>query len=438
MALLVIGLNHRTTPVELRERLYLRAEKLYPVLTELRQHSAVIEENAILSTCNRLEIYVATQKVLEAERTILDFMSQYYEISHDELRPFLYVHQGQMAINHLMRVAAGLDSMVLGETQILGQVGNALECASTVSTTGTLLHRLFEAAMHTGKRARSETSISHHTTSISHAAALLVRNRLTVEDPYILVVGAGEMAELAVQAVHDFNLTNIGIVNRTFAHAQGLAGQCNAQAYEWSRLWEQLAVADVVITATGAPHTLLYDVDIQRVMMLRQNKPLMLVDIAVPRDIDSAIKNIKGVTLYDIDALQHIVDESLAAREACVPTVENIISEETERYWQWLNERNVVPVIKDLRREISSVVEAELQEALNKLTELSEQDQEVIKRMAHRIMNKVLHSPTTSLREQASNGNGEDFAKVVCELFALNGTKSNDAKPQLEEDKLYA
>lgn len=433
MTLLVIGLNHRTTPVELREKLYLRAEKLYPVLTELHQHSSVIQENAILSTCNRLEVYVATQRTVEAEHTILNFMSQYYEISKDELRPFLYVYQGQSVINHLMRVAAGLDSMVLGETQILGQIGDALECAATVSTSGTLLHRLFEASMHAGKRARTETSISQHTTSISHAAALLVRNRLKIENPYILVVGAGEMAELAVQAVHDFNLTNIGIVNRTFAHAQGLAGQCNAQAYEWSRLWEQLAVADVVITATGAPHTLLYDVDIQRVMMMRQKKPLMLVDIAVPRDVDSAVKNIEGVTLYDIDALKHIVDESLAAREACVPTVEIIISEETERYRQWLNERNVVPVIQDLRREVSLVVQAELQDALNKLPELSEQEQEVIKRLAHRIMNKVLHTPTTSLREQASNGNGEDFANVVRELFALN-----HVEVEASEGKLYA
>lgn len=431
MTLLVIGLNHRTTPVELREKLYLRADKLYSVLKDLHHHSDVIEETAILSTCNRLEVYVATHTIVEAEHTILSFMSQYYEISKDELRPFLYVHQGKAAIRHLMRVASGLDSMVLGEAQILGQVGDALECAATVSTSGTLLHRLFEASMHTGKRARTETAISQHTTSISHAAALLVRNRLEVENPYILVIGAGEMAELAVQAVHDFKLTNIGIVNRTFAHAKGLAGQCNAQAYEWSRLWEQLGIADVVITATGAPHILLYEVDIQRVMMMRQNKPLMLVDIAVPRDIDAAVKDIEGVSLYDIDALQHIVDESLTAREACVPQVEAIIEDEIERYWQWFNERNVVPLIQDLRREVSSVIEAELHEALNKLPELSEQEQEVVKRMAHRIMNKVLHTPTLSLREQASNGNGENFAVVVRELFALNGVNG------VKEDKFY-
>lgn len=431
MTLLVIGLNHRTTPVELREKLYLRADKLYSVLKDLHHHSDVIEETAILSTCNRLEVYVATHTIVEAEHTILSFMSQYYEISKDELRPFLYVHQAKAAIRHLMRVASGLDSMVLGEAQILGQVGDALECAATVSTSGTLLHRLFEASMHTGKRARTETAISQHTTSISHAAALLVRNRLEVENPYILVIGAGEMAELAVQAIHDFKLTNIGIVNRTFAHAKGLAGQCNAQAYEWSRLWEQLGIADVVITATGAPHILLYEVDIQRVMMMRQNKPLMLVDIAVPRDIDAAVKDIEGVSLYDIDALQHIVDESLTAREACVPQVEAIIEDEIERYWQWFNERNVVPLIQDLRREVSSVIEAELHEALNKLPELSEQEQEVVKRMAHRIMNKVLHTPTLSLREQASNGNGENFAVVVRELFALNGVNG------VKEDKFY-
>lgn len=433
MTLLVIGLNHRTTTVELREKLYLRPERLHAVLTELYQHSTVIEENIILSTCNRLEVYVETDNIIEAERTIFDFMSQYYKISEAELCPFLYTHQGQMAIRHLMHVTAGLDSMVLGETQILGQTRDALEAAGAAKTTGIFLHRLFESALRAGKRARTETAISRHTTSISHAAALLVRNRLKVENPYIVVIGAGEMAELVVQAIHDFNLNNIGIVNRTFAQAQGLAGQCDARAFEWSRLWEQLTLADVVVTATGAPHTLLYDIDIQRVMMMRDYKPIMLVDIAVPRDIDSAVNNIEGATLYDIDALQNIVDESLGARESCIPAVKTIISEEVDNYWQWLHERNVVPVIKDLRQEVATVVDAELHDALNKLPELSDYEAEIVRRMAHRILNRVLHPPTMRLREQASNGNGENFADVVRELFALN-----EAEPHKQNGKIHA
>jgi len=420
LALLLIGLNHRTTPVELREKLYLTTEQLYPVLNELQQQSVVILESAMLSTCNRLEVYCAVRDVVAAKSAIMHFLCQHYGLSETILRTHLYIKQGRLAIQHLMRVAAGLDSMILGESQILGQVGDALRCATTVSTTGTYLHRLFEQAIHAGKRARTETAISQNTTSVSHAAALLIRNRVMQLAPRVLVIGAGEMAQLAAQAASDYGIQQIAVINRTYDHAQALAEKIDGIAFEWSRLWDQLAAVDVVITATGAPHTVLYADDMRRVVEQRQGRNLLMVDVAVPRDIDPAVDDLDGITCYDIDDLQQVVDDSLAQREACIPAVEAIIAEEAEKYWQWLNERNIVPVIKDLRREIQSVVQTELEDALNKLAHLDDGEQEVVKRLAHRIMNKVLHAPTASLREQAANGDSESYATVVRDLFALS------------------
>lgn len=421
MALLLIGLNHKTTPIELRERLYLDAERLYPVLTRLNNRSALIQETAILSTCNRFEIYAVVRDARQAEQDIIQYMCNHYGIEDDALRPYLYIREGRGVVHHLLRVASGLDSMILGETQILGQVGTAIECATTVNTCGTLLHRLFEHSQHTGKRARTETMVSQNTTSVSHAAALLVKNRVQKDDPYILVIGAGEMAELAAQAAVDHDLTNIAIINRTLSHGEELAAKLGTRVYDWSELWGQMALADVVISATGAPHTIFFANDMENVLDNRTLvDELVMVDVAVPRDICSDVDELDTIAVYDIDDLQQVVDESLAARQAEVPKVLAIIAEEEERYWHWLNERNVVPVIKDLRQTVQQVVQSELTDAMNKLDHLSDDDRAVVQRLAHRIMNKVLHSPTINLRQQAANGDSEDYANIVRDLFNLS------------------
>lgn len=418
MALLLIGLNHRTAPVDLRETLYIHNDMLFPILAEM-QHLDIVQENAILSTCNRLEIYTAVADVVKAEHQIINYLCQLYNIRKSELVPHLYIKQERMAVSHLMRVASGLDSMVLGETQILGQVSAALNCAVSVQTSGTLLHRMFETALHAGKRARTETTISQNTTSVSHAAALLVRNRVDTLQPRVLIIGAGEMAEMAAMAASDHGMTDLHIINRTQAHGQALARKVNGEAHDWSALWDELSCADVVISATGAPHLVLYKNDMERVIERRNNRPFVLVDVAVPRDIDPAIHDFEIAICYDIDDLQQVVDDSLAQREACVPDVETIISEESGKYWQWLGERQIVPVIKDLRQEVQGVVAGELEDAMNKLAHLSKHDKGVVSRMAHRIMNKVLHSPTVSLREHASSEDAQDFAALVRDLFAL-------------------
>lgn len=420
MALLLAGLNHRTAPLALRERLYVHSEMLGGVMTQLHRHSAHIDELAIISTCNRFEVYAATNDGLAAQQDVVDYLCEYFAISEPELYPGLYIQDGEAVVNHVMSVACGLDSMVLGEAQILGQVNAALEIASTAKTTGAHLHRLFEAAIHAGKRARTETKISRHTTSISHAAAMLMRQKLSGNDPDVLILGAGEMAQLAVLAIHKFGLSHIGVINRTHSKAQALATKFGAKAYAWSKLEERVLAADVLIAATGAPYAILHADFIRRIMSKRPGHQLMLIDIAVPRDIAPDVANVEGVSLYDVDSLQHIVDNSLAAREACVPQVNAIVEQESARFMQWLRERVVVPVIKTLRSEVATIVEDELNQAINKMPDISEAELEVVKRMAHRIMNKLLHAPTANLRAHASENDATAYAAMVQELFALD------------------
>ncbi|GAB5492688.1 MAG: glutamyl-tRNA reductase [Phototrophicaceae bacterium] len=428
MTLLLVGSNYRTAPLELRERLYLDSSALDNVLQQLHHHSENIMELAIISTCNRFEVYVVADNLLSARSDIVNFMCAYFSIAESDLLDSIYYQIGELAIRHMMDVSAGLDSMVLGEAQILGQVTAALEYAVRAGTTGTILHRLFESAIHTGKRARTETAISQHTTSISHAAALLMRQQSAVSDPKVLILGAGQMAELAVFAFHKYKLSHIGVVNRSYNKAKALASKYGVYAHSWDSLEEELQDADVLVTATGAPHVLIEVDMIRTVMHSRPDKDLILIDIAVPRNIAAETAQLDGIQLFDIDSLQHIVDNSLAAREACIPQVEDIIKDESTRFQEWLKVRAVVPLIKDLRQEVALVVENELNEAINKIPELSDAGVEVVKRMAHRITNKVLYAPTKNLRAHASNSDIENYTAMVRELFALDSDKNDDCR----------
>lgn len=419
MTLLLIGFNHKTTPVELRERLFLSSEILKAMLIDLQQ-AVDVEEVVILSTCNRFEIYAIVNENETVKQDIIVFISTYYDIDIETLLTSLYIYEDEVVVDYLMRVSAGLESMMLGESQILGQVSQALQNASSAKTTGTYLHRLFEVAIHTGKRARTETQISQHTTSISHAAALLMKTQMPKPDPKVLVLGAGEMAELAILAIHKLGLSNLGIINRTYSKAHTIAEKFGVKAYSWSELWQQIHATDVVITATGADHILLHRDDLKAVMQTRNNHRLLLIDISLPRNIASESADIEGIELHDIDALKNIVDHNLSARKACIPEVNNIIQQEANRYQDWVVERSIVPVIKDLRREVENMIEIEVNLALNKMTNISDSDTDIVKRMAHRITNKILHKPTKNLRLHASDSDSETYATVLRELFALN------------------
>jgi glutamyl-tRNA reductase len=435
MSILLIGLNHHTAPLELRERLSLAGCGLAFALEEMPVHPhifkgdpalglfdlpPILQEGVILSTCNRLEIYAAAHEIAGGKAALESFLSRLQGIPPGMLKPHLYFMHDQEAALHLMRVAAGLDSMILGEPQILGQVGQALASARGAGAAGPILNQLFTQAVHAGKRARTETSISRHTTSVGHAAALLAEDRIgDLAQARALLIGAGEMAEVAAQALLARGLTRITCISRTYASAQALADKINGRALAWQDLPQGLIDADVVISATGAPHTVIQAADVSGTLADRGDRPLVMVDIAVPRDIETAVGGLPGVHLVDIDDLQSVLDDNMAQRETAVPLVENIVEQEATAFARWMNSRQVAPLIADLHDWAGKFAASEVERALNHLGNATPREREVIEMLAHRLVNKFLHEPTIQLRKQAGGGDGYIYAGVIRELFAL-------------------
>jgi glutamyl-tRNA reductase len=420
MPITLVGLNHRTAPLELREQLSLSGDRLHSALRAL--HTAgCVHETVILCTCNRLEIYAAGEQTSNAWTALQGFLAHQHHILLAQLSPHLYCLEGQTAAQHLMRVAAGLDSLILGEPQILGQVSRACGAAQDAGTVGPVLSRLFMQAAHAGKRARSETAISRHTTSISHAAVLLAQAKLHHwRDTRAVVVGAGAMGVLAAEALHMSGVRAITCINRTEASAQALARRVQGRALAWAALPNALAWADVVLTATGAPSPIIHVQDVAPVLAQRHGRPLVFVDAAIPRDVEEAVGDLPAVYRYDMDDVHAALDANHAQRAAAVPAVEAIIAEETARFVAWLHHRQVAPVIADLRGKALAVAHDEVAQALRQLEGLPERDQQVITRLAHRIVNKLLHTPTMCLKTHTIHDNHGAYAQVVRDLFALD------------------
>lgn len=431
MTIAVVGLNYRTTPVEIREKLTLAGCAFQIALEDLKSliqsHPADIHEGVILSTCNRLEIYVETSAVDGGIKPIKQFISKLQNLPDTEIDDYLYQHIANDAIQHLMRVACGLDSMILGEAQVLGQVTQAFEDARAAALTGPILSHLFAQAIHTGKRARTETPISRYTTSVSHAGAVLLLEKLPQHNTSkILIIGAGEMAVLAAQALKRFEISEIAFVNRTYNRAEALANDFEGKAMTWYQLHEALAWADAVVCATGAPHTILYRSDLEGVASQRTGHPLVIVDIAVPRDVEEGVRELPYIRYYDIDDLQSVVDANIELRKAAVPEVEAIILQEMTRFLEWYRGRQVTPVIKNLRDWAQNIADEELLETLGRLSDADERTRQIVSRMAHRLVNRLLHEPTSRLKMQANVGNGYGYAQAVRELFALNDGEAHE------------
>jgi glutamyl-tRNA reductase len=418
----LIGLDHRTSPVEIRERLALTGDGLRLALQAIQTvGSTTLSEAAILVTCNRSEVYLAAADSEDAKNGFDSFVQYFYGIKPGTLDEYLYEMVDDAAIHHLMRVAAGLESMMLGEPQIQGQVARAHSKSRSTGAAGVLLNRLFEAALRAGKRARSETPISQYTTSVSHAAALLAAEKLDgLSQAQALIIGAGEMATQAGLALNQRGISNLMCISRTMSHAESVVDQVGGQALNWIHLPEALSHVDVVISATSAPHVVLRAANVIHVLPERNNRPLLIIDIAVPRDVEEAVGDLPGVALYDIDDLQSIVDENLAKRQAAIPLVEEIIQQEMAAFQAWLRSREVVPAIVEMRRRAEAVAETELARTLHLLDGATPETQEVIRSLAHRIVQQLLHDPTTCLKTHAQSDDSVAFTHMVRELFALD------------------
>ncbi|MFQ5342095.1 MAG: glutamyl-tRNA reductase [Anaerolineae bacterium] len=425
MHLICVGFSHHTAPVELREQLAFSGSKLRAGLEHLRPANAEpplnTHEAVILNTCNRLEIYALSQDADAGVARISRFLSDFHRVPESSFAPHLYIHQDDAATRHLFRVAAGLDSMVVGESEILGQVRRAHEIARGQGAAGQLLSALFAKAVRAGRRVRHETAINERPASVPSAAVeLACEQHGTLEGATVLVVGAGDMGTLTAKALMKHGTDGIIVSNRSYPRAVELANQWDGCAVTFDRLTEAMQEADIIISATGAPHPIIkYDMMAQ-VMGRRAHRPLLIIDIAVPRDAEPAVGEIAGVTLHDIDALRSRVDSNLAQRKAEIPLAENIVAEEAASFMAWFHARDVVPTIVDLRDQAEAVREDEVNRALHQLRNLSDQEREIIDRLSRRIVNKLLHEPTVRLKRHANGHSGFYYTETLRELFALD------------------
>ncbi len=422
MQILCLGLSHHTAPLDLRERLHYSPSALKAALARLgcghASRPADFIELAILSTCNRLEIYA----VSHADRfdPLIEFVADTTGVPRREFEPHLYRHLNADAVQHLNRVAAGLDSMILGEPQILGQVTEAYELGLSQRSIGPVLSALMRAAIHTGKRARTETAISRNPASVSSVAAHLAESIVhDLSAAQIVVLGAGDMAELAVEALRKRQATHITVVNRTHDRAAQLAARWDARALTFEQLTPTLISADIVITSTGAPHILIKPPLVQDVIAQRPDRPLIFIDIAVPRDVDPDVNRLPNVRCYDIDQLEARVNGSLAERQEAVPHVEAIVTDEVENFMTWLHSLDIAPVIAGLRAKADAIRRAEVDKTLRHLKDLNEADKRRIEALSEALVSKLLHDPTLRLKAEASNGHAAEYAAAVRHLFAL-------------------
>ena len=421
MYILSLGLNHNTAPLNLREKLALDENKVRIALARLAcgHIDSPLTELTILSTCNRVELYAASNRLAFVE--LEAFLSDISGVPLDQFKPYLYSYQDMDAIRHLFEVAAGLDSLVIGEPQILGQVTRALELARGQNTAGSNLNRLFQAAIHAGKRARTETAITRNPASVSSlAASLSERTVCKISEAQIVILGAGEMAELAVEALRKRGAQKIMIVNRTLERAQGLVRRWEAEATTFENLLNALGSADILISSTGAPHTLISLQMVKEVMEHRPGRPLVLIDIAVPRDIDPQVTQLPHVMLYDVDSLNARLEHSLAERLAEVPQVRQILEEELGLFGEFWRSLDMLPLIADIHQNAESIRQTELEKTLRRLPNLTEAERQHIEAMTQALVKKLLHAPTHRLRTEASSPQASEYAAFARTLFNLS------------------
>ena len=418
-----IGLNHNTANIDLRERLAFPKQRVETALARIGcgfgSSPAHIQEIVILSTCNRVELYVVAAH--EAFDAIEGFLSETSGVPADEFSAQLYRLLDDDVVTHLMRVAAGLNSLVLGEPQILGQVTDAFSLARGHGTAGKILSRLFQCAIHAGKRARTETMISQNPASVASVAIKLISEIVPrFENSQIVMLGAGETIELAVEALIKRGAKQIQVVNRTLERAQALATRWGSEAYTFEMLSGLIPETDILITSTGAPHTIIHKETITPALDDRPERPLVIMDIAVPRDVDVAVADIPGVTLYDMDSLSTGLEESLSKRRAEVPQVENILDEGVTDFMNYLTTLDVVPIIVEMRRQANTIRENELAKTILRMPDLPPDAQQHIDALTKSIVQKILHSPTIRLREVAGSPNASDYANITRGLFGLD------------------
>jgi len=417
-SLMLVGANHIVAPIEIREKLAVPKGYLPEALQRLTS-SPGVREGYILSTCNRTEIYTVGEPGA-CRKAIHGLLSDLQGVSMEELRLCLYEKRDEDVAMHLFSVAAGIDSMILGEVQILAQIKESFAVASELNAVGKRLDTLLRKALEASKRARTETGISARAASVSHVAVELARKIFgDITESVVLVIGAGKMGELVARNLVDNGARGIVFVNRTYQKGINLAERFSGVAATFDDLPEQLKGVDVVISSTDAPHYVVHYATVQKAMATRQGRPLFLIDLAVPRDIEPTIQHLPGIHLYDIDDIQSVVQENMGERINEVTRVREILAEEVAKFMSWYNSLVVAPTIKALRKRAEEIRISELSRANGKLSSLTEEQLRAVHALTQAIVNKMLHHPTANLKTAAVEGKGQEYAEALERLFEL-------------------
>ncbi len=421
MALLAFGINHKTAPVDIREKVSFRPERLQDACRELVAESSSVSEVAILSTCNRTELYCC---VNDAQATDLEsWFSGYHHLNVEDIAPYIYKYPDRDAVRHLLRVASGLDSLVLGEPQILGQVKTAYRDATSAGTLGTVLNKLYQHTFNVAKQVRTDTAIGESAVSVAFAAVSLSKQIFSsFEKHTALLIGAGETIELAARHLKESNIGNIIIANRTIERAHNLAEEVGGVAIALADIPDHLAKADIIISSTASQLPILGKGSVERAIKARKHKPMLMVDIAVPRDIEPEVGNLADVYLYSVDDLKEIIEEGLQSRRDAAGQAEDIIDTQVVNFMGWLRSQNAISVIQDFRGVMASLRDTELEKAM-KMLRNGQAPEEVLQRLANGLTNKFTHTPTTKIRQAGIDGN-HAFLDNAKELFNISDSES--------------
>ncbi|MCL5966693.1 MAG: glutamyl-tRNA reductase [Deltaproteobacteria bacterium] len=417
--IVTVGLNHRSAPVEVRERVAFPAETIGHALRGLLERKE-IAEGVILSTCNRVEVCVLAQDACEGAAAVKEFLASHHGMLLAEIDGYLYHHEGEEAVRHLFRVSSSLDSMVLGEPQILGQVKDAYGYAIEFRSIGPVLDKFFTKAFSVAKRVRTETKVASSAVSVSYAAVELAKKIFgLLSDKTVMLIGAGEMCELAARHMLSAGVKGILVTNRTFERAVKLAEEFDGMPVRFEELPVHLKRADIILSSSGAPHFILRRPDIEEVIRIRRNRPMFFIDMAVPRDIDPDANQIDNVYVYDIDDLNNVIETNLEERQREAERAEEIVAGEVKAFVRWLEAQQVTPTIVTLRRKLEEIRNAEVAKALSVLGTDDPKAKRVVEALASSIVNKVLHAPVTALKKDVEGRSPMELVAVVRELFDL-------------------
>lgn len=419
MHTIVVGVNYRTAPVEIREKLSFIENELPNAMAALQKEKSILE-NIIVSTCNRTEIYAVVDQLHTGKFYVKQFLAKWFDIPMDSFSQYLVIRENNDAVDHLFRVSAGVDSMVLGETQILGQVKKSFLEGQETGTTGTVFNQLFKQAVTFAKRVHSETGIGENAVSVSYAAVELAKKIFgSLQDKHVLIIGAGKMGELAIKNLYGNGVSSVTVMNRTFEKAQALANTFNGAARKMDELEDALVEADIVISSTSATDYVIKKDMMVKVDRLRKGRPIFMVDIAVPRDLDPLLGDLPNVFLYDIDDLHGIVEANLAEREKAANEIVQKIHQENEQFTEWLATLGVVPVISALRQKASRIQEQTMASIENKMPDLTDREKKILNKHTKSIINQLLKQPILQAKELAMDPQSQEKLELFQQIFGI-------------------